>query len=303
MLDNYKETQKIAYNILKNSLKQEKISHAYLIETMGNMEGFDFAISFAKALLCPKNKTNNLNCDECNICKLIDEKNFIELEIINTDNLWFKKENIDKLQKDFSFKPVIGKRKIYIINNAEKIKENLANKLLKFIEEPEEGIIAILITENHNRILNTIRSRCQLISLRNNQNENDKNLLNNYNEEIIRTSIEFIEYYEKNKLETIIYTNSLIHERLKERTNYNITFDIIIMYYNDILNYKLNSEIKNFDKYKKEILNLSNKLSLFNIIKKINILMDLKKMISNNINLNLLVDKLILSFEKVRDDE
>ena len=59
MFDNYIKIQNIAYNILKNSIKSDKISHAYLIETQGNDYGFDFALSFAKALLCPKRKTNN----------------------------------------------------------------------------------------------------------------------------------------------------------------------------------------------------------------------------------------------------
>ena len=62
MFDNYKDTQKIAYNILSNSIKNNKISHAYLIESKGNEKSYDFALSFAKALLCPKKLTNNKNC-------------------------------------------------------------------------------------------------------------------------------------------------------------------------------------------------------------------------------------------------
>ena len=303
MLDNYKEEQKIAYTILKNAIDNNKISHAYLIETLGNDQGYDFALSFAKALLCPNKKTNNINCLNCNQCNLINENNFIELEIIDTEEMWLKKENIVKLQKDFSFKPVIGNRKVYIIKNAEKIRESLANTLLKFIEEPEDGIIAILIAENHNKIIDTIVSRCQLISLSNKENPYSKNVIDNYDKELLTTAIDFINYYEDNKKETLIYTNSLFHNKVKDRINYNIAFDIIIMYYNDVLNFKLNDEILIFNDYSKEIKKISSNLTIENILKKINILIELKKLISNNVNLNLLIDKLILSFEKVNNSE
>lgn len=299
MLDNYKETQKIAYKVLKNALISDKISHAYLIETMGNKNGFDFAISFAKALLCPKKYTNDFNCNNCNQCKLIDDNNFIELEIIQTDQLWLKKENIDNLQKDFSFKPIIGHRKVYIINQADKIKENIANTLLKFIEEPEEGIIAILITENRNKIIETILSRCQIISLSPELSDELSNKINEYDKNIIDSVIKFINYYENNGKDSLIYSNDLLHKYLKDRVDYDIAFDIMIMYYNDVLNYKISKKILIFEQNKDNIIENFENLSVENIIKKIDILMKLRKSISNNVNLNLLIDKLILSFEKV----
>lgn len=301
MLDDYKDTQNTAYGILSNAINNNKVSHAYLIETLGNNKGFDFALSFAKALLCPKGKTNNKNCDNCNQCKLIDDNNYIELEIIETNDLWLKKENIDKLQKDFNFKPIVGKRKIYIIKNAEKIREGLANTLLKFIEEPEEGIIAILVTDNKAKILDTIISRCQVVSLKstNSTYELDKN---EYNDEIISNTINFINNYEEKKLETIIYANELFHSHMKDRNDYLLAFNLILMYYNDILNYKLNGSFSTFKDYVSDYTYI-NKLSIENILKKINVVIELKKTILNNVNYNLLIDKLIISFKKVDDND
>lgn len=301
MLDDYKDTQNTAYGILSNAINNNKVSHAYLIETLGNNKGFDFALSFAKALLCPKGKTNNKNCDNCNQCKLIDDNNYIELEIIETNDLWLKKENIDKLQKDFNFKPIVGKRKIYIIKNAEKIRESLANTLLKFIEEPEEEIIAILVTDNKAKILDTIISRCQVVSLKNTNStyELDKN---EYNDEIISNTINFINNYEEKKLETIIYANELFHSHMKDRNDYLLAFNLILMYYNDILNYKLNGSFSTFKDYVSDYTYI-NKLSIENILKKINVVIELKKTILNNVNYNLLIDKLIISFKKVDDND
>ena len=298
MLDDYKEINPTAYNIIKNAIDNDKISHAYLIETLGNNNGFDFALAFAKVLLCPKKYTNSKNCGDCNQCKLIDDNNYIELEIIDTDDLWLKKEKIDKLQKDFSFKPIVGKRKIYIIKNAEKIRESLANTLLKFIEEPEEGITAILVTENKSKILDTIISRCQIISLKGNSDIIlDESI---YDSELIKTVVNFINFYEDNKLEALVYSNSLFHKKMKDRKDYLLAFDVILMYYNDIINYKLNRDIINFSDYLLDNTNnFIEKITVQNILKKMDIVFELKKTIVNNVNLNLLLDKLIISFKKV----
>lgn len=303
MFDNYIKIQNIAYNILKNSIKSDKISHAYLIETQGNDYGFDFALSFAKALLCPKRKTNNKQCFNCNQCQAIDDNNFIELEIVDTDDLWLKKENIEILQKNFNFKPIVGKLKIYIIKNADKIRENLANTLLKFIEEPEQGIVAILVTDNKARILDTIISRCQVISLKCDNKDNLDSELKKYDENIILTTIKFINYYEKNGLDTLLYTNSLFHDNLSDRNDYNIAFNIIIMYYKEILNYKLNNKLTNFIEYKDHLEEIIGIVKLDDAIKKIDIALNLKKTIGNNVNINLLVDKLIIDFAKVDQNE
>ena len=303
MFDNYIKIQNIAYNILKNSIKSDKISHAYLIETQGNDYGFDFALSFAKALLCPKRKTNNKQCFNCNQCQAIDDNNFIELEIVDTDDLWLKKENIEILQKNFNFKPIVGKLKIYIIKNADKIRENLANTLLKFIEEPEQGIVAILVTDNKARILDTIISRCQVISLKCDNKDNLDSELKKYDENIILTTINFINYYEKNGLDTLLYTNSLFHDNLSDRNDYNIAFNIIIMYYKEILNYKLNNKLTNFIEYKDHLEEIIGIVKLDDAIKKIDIALNLKKTIGNNVNINLLVDKLIIDFAKVDQNE
>lgn len=299
MLDNYIKNQSISYNILNNSIKNNKVSHAYLIETQGNNYGFDFALSFAKALLCPKGRTNNKKCDNCNQCQAIDDNNFIELEILDTDELWLKKENIEMLQKDFNFKPIVGKLKVYIIKNAEKIRENIANTLLKFIEEPEPGIVAILVTDNKSKIIDTIISRCQVITLKCDSNNNVDNELMNYEENIILATIKFINYYEKNKLDTLLYSNSLFHNNLSNRNDYYIAFNVILMYYKEILNYKLNNNFVNFFEYKVYLQDIVNHIKLDNIIKKIDIVLNLKKTIGNNVNLNLLVDKLIIDFSKV----
>ena len=151
MLDDFKLEQPVAYKMLLNSKKSGKISRAYLFEANGYSKTLEFVLSFAKYLLCPDSHINN-NVD-CNVCKSIEKNEYLELKIIEADGQWVKKTQLEELQLEFSKKPVIGDKKVYIINGAEKLNNSSANSILKFLEEPEEGIIAILITSDINKLL------------------------------------------------------------------------------------------------------------------------------------------------------
>ena len=156
MLDSYIETQPIAYRVITNQLKKDLINHAYIIETNGNGFGLDFAKSFAKSLLCPFKYTSNKQCIDCFQCNQINDNNFIELKIIEPNGMWITKGQIEELQNTFMKKAVVGSKKVYIINHFEKMKSNVMDSMLKFIEEPMEGIVALLICDNVNNIIDTI---------------------------------------------------------------------------------------------------------------------------------------------------
>lgn len=321
MLEDYNNEQKVAYKIIKNSLNKNKCSHAYLLESNGYPKSLEFAISFAKSLLCPYNYTSQNKCLNCYQCKTIDDNNFIELEIIKPDGEWIKKDQLDKLQKLFSKKAVIGNKKVYIIDGIEKLNISAANSILKFLEEPENGIIAILITENINNVLDTIVSRCQLIKLRNDKkyilNQESENKLlwkiantifNNklkidefVQDEISQKKIElivnFINYYEENHLLTFLEIEKLWNEHFSERSEILFAFKVMTLYYEDILNYMINKPLAIFDLYKKDIQKIAIKENVDQISRKIRIIIDLKDKIKYNININLLMDKLLLEFE------
>ena len=118
-------------------------------------------------ILCPHPVSNidGLNCNRCNTCQLIDEGNFPDLEIIEADGMQIKKKQLLSLKEEYQNYSLIGHRRVYIIREAEKLNPSSANTILKFLEEPEEGIIAILLTKNRYQVLDTILSRCQVLSL------------------------------------------------------------------------------------------------------------------------------------------
>ena len=304
MLDEYKDTQKVVYKTLTNQIKNNKYSHAYLFEVNGNPDAFSLVLSFAKSLLCPNKYTNNSKCNNCSICHRIDNNIFSDLKIIEPDGLWIKKDQLDELQKDFSVKSLESDKRVYIINNAERLNTQAANSILKFIEEPEEGIIAILITNNVYQLLSTIVSRCQIISL---AKQVEKQTLNLNIEEDLDTHLQtinnFVKYLEKEKLNTIIMSNKLWHEFYKERRDYINGFELLLIYYKDILNYKLNRKLELFNDYIEDIKIISDKNTFNDLIYKINTIINLKEHIKVNANQNLLLDKLIIEITRGDVDE
>ncbi len=313
MLDGYQNTQPIVYKILKNAIIDDQYSHAYLIETGGFYDAFNFVMAFSKSLLCPLKKLTKENCAECHQCEVIDSGNFPEIEIIAPDGLWIKKEQLQNLQKEFNTKALIGNKRIYIINQTEKLNKSAANSILKFLEEPEGNIIAILMTDNIYNVLSTIRSRCQILRLKSsNKNIDASNPIqkiikiikqeNEMDDETLelKTSkvIEFINYYEKNHLNTLLYIGKLWNDYINSKEELNYAYEIMIDYYKDILNYKLNKALDIFE-INNDIKNIAQKNTQEEICEKINKLVELKELIKYNINSSLLMDKLIMSLEGV----
>ena len=167
MLDDYKMSQDVAYSLVVNAIKRSKLSHAYLFNANGNDSVMDFVFAFIKTILCDNNYTSiSENCGSCNKCNRIKNNNYPEIKIIESDSFVIKKEQLMELQSEFSRSSIEGKYLIYIIKDCEKMNKQASNSILKFLEEPVPGIIAILVTNNLSKILETISSRCQIINLK-----------------------------------------------------------------------------------------------------------------------------------------
>ncbi|MGX7111774.1 DNA polymerase III subunit [Gemella cuniculi] len=198
----------IAVKSLTNTLKTNKLSHAYLIVGEDSLYSDEFILQFVKAIFCLKNKDKDFfSCEECKNCKSINHDNYIDFYKISS-NTSIKKEDIQILKSDLSVKSFYGK-KIYWIKDIEKMTEQAANSILKFLEEPEENIIAILSCKNSSSILPTIISRCQQVKLvgksENKITEDNKEL-----EEI------FFEFLDKNS-KKIHLGNIYLLEKLKTK--------------------------------------------------------------------------------------
>lgn len=294
MLDEFIEEQKIAHRILKNTVIKNKCSHAYLIETNGYIKKEELAKSFAKYLLCPYNYSSNSKCVNCTQCEKINKNIFGELKIIEPDGMWIKKEQLLELQEEFKMKSIMANKKVYIITDATKLNPSASNSILKFLEEPSDNIVAILLADNIHQLLDTIISRCQIITL------NKTPQLDNKLESLLSVKVEnldliksatinFINNIEKQKEKTILFAKKLFHNNIQDKNDLIASFEIMLLYYKEAINKKLNRKLQLFDNVD-EIMN--NEID--NLNRKIKIITNLKSKIYVNANTNLLVDKLIL---------
>ncbi len=115
-----------------------------------------FAKEFAKAALCIN---NNKPCGKCEACICFDGNNNPDITIIDEEEKTIKTETIKQMVKSVYEKPIKSLKKVYIINDSHKMTKEAQNSLLKTLEEPPEYVVIILITENDNLLLNTIKSR------------------------------------------------------------------------------------------------------------------------------------------------
>lgn len=304
LLDKYKDSQEIVYNVLNNAISNNKLSHAYLIDSNGNSDAMDIALCFAKMVVCSTIQ-ESLRAD---VMKRIDSGNYLDVKVVEADGMWIKKEDMLDLQNEFSKRSIEGSKKVYIIREAEKMNLVAANSLLKFLEEPVDDIMAILLVNNINLILPTIISRCQIIKLAKKKYDTS-GLLNYYNlfsnskygkisdeevNRIIDNVIKFALFIEEKKLDTIIYVKNLWHNFFKDREANIVGLELMLYLYQDILNYKCGIDSLFFYDRKVDICKMSNYVDIDDLSRKLSILVDGVSNIKYNLNINLLIDKLII---------
>lgn len=175
----------------------ENLSHAYIFEGDACVDKLLIAKAFIKAILCEENK--GVGCHQCITCNKIDEIVYEDLYCIGTDDdgSTLKDEAIEELQNKLKKKPFVGNRNIAIINNADSMTVRAQNRLLKTLEEPPEGTILILLSENIENLVQTILSRC--VVFRVNPFETEENIIiNEQAETLVRMILNREPFYSLN---------------------------------------------------------------------------------------------------------
>ncbi|MEX2416712.1 MAG: DNA polymerase III subunit delta' [Paenibacillaceae bacterium] len=151
-----------AIRLLQNGLRSGNYSHAYIFHGPPGTGKKAAAMAFARALLCEQQSDDS--CGACIECRKMDNGNHTAIQTIVPDGASVKIEQIRELQKQFAYRNTSTSAvQLYIIHEAEKMTVNAANSLLKFLEEPNSRVVAILITHNGQALLPTIRSRAQSV--------------------------------------------------------------------------------------------------------------------------------------------
>ena len=150
--------QKVIVKTLKNSLKNKKISHAYLFCGPRGTGKTTMARLFAKSLNCEEGIGNQ--CLKCSSCQKIKDGNHpdvVEIDAASNSTV----DSVRNLIENISYQPILSRYKVYIIDEVHNMSNSAFNALLKTLEEPPSFVVFILATTEPQKILPTILSRVQ----------------------------------------------------------------------------------------------------------------------------------------------
>ncbi len=301
--------QNFAKKYLTNSIKKNKLNNAYMFEGIDGIGKKKFADELSKLLLDYENLENSP-----------------DYVLIKPDGNSIKIAQIRNLQSDIVVRPH-KEYKIYVINNAEKMTVEAQNALLKTLEEPPNYAIIILVTNNKESLLETIKSRCDIIKFSPIPMEDLKSYLINTGIEEERAQLlatfsrgsienalnlsqstefsvmrEDIQQYIQIMLDKNIVEILNIPNNMEKYRNQIISLlDIMINYFRDIILLKENvnkNMLINVDKLV-FIQNMSGKISYSQLSKIIDIIEDAKSKIKSNCNFNISIQVMSLNIYEV----
>ncbi|WP_060680996.1 DNA polymerase III subunit delta' [Virgibacillus halodenitrificans] len=321
------DIQPLAGKILMNSMKKNRISHAYLLQGKRGTGKENIARLLAKGLFC-KEKNGIEPCHSCTECKRIDSGNHPDVHWVIPEGQSIKIEQIRNLQKEFTYSGLESNQKVYIIQGAETLTTNAANRILKFLEEPSKQTTAIMLTENSQSILPTIRSRCQIIDLKPlntrdfqqqllEQGMTNKNaalmsaLTNNLNEAFEMSNdewfasarkivVQLVEMFVTNPKDVFLFVHNHWINHFKDKTEQEQGMDLLLLAFKDILYYQIGNESSLvFFTLDDELLQkAAMSFSQHMLIETLDAVLQAKRKLKQNVQPTLVIEQLALQIQR-----
>jgi DNA polymerase-3 subunit delta' len=141
--------------------ESQEMTHAWVFTGPPGSGRSSAAVAFAQALICPNN-----GCGTCSDCNSAKTHGHPDVEIIRTEGLSIKVEEIRELLTRVAWAPSMGGWRVVVMEDADRLTESAANALLKAIEEPGTRTVWLLCAPTLHDVLPTIRSRCRHLQLR-----------------------------------------------------------------------------------------------------------------------------------------
>ena len=312
---------------LQNAIKLNKTSHAYIIEGE-RYAGKEFiARIFAAALQCEKGGDDP--CMECHSCKQAMSQN--HPDIIKVTHEKPNSIGVDDIRaqvaNDVAIKPYSGPKKIYIINEGEKMTVAAQNALLKTLEEPPAYTVIFILTTNVETLLPTIVSRCVVLSMKPVEDEKVKKFLMetmelpDYKAEVCAAfsrgnigkarMLAMSEEFDNIKAEAVSLMKNIkdmeineIVTAIKKIGDYSMDIsdylDMLSVWYRDVLLYKATNDLNHLI-FKEEIqyIRKAAKLSAYEGIENIIEMLDkTKQRLAANVNFDLAMELLLLTMKE-----
>lgn len=259
--------QEVVVKILKNSILNNKISHAYIFSGPRGTGKTSIAKIFSKAVNC-LNTTDGDLCNNCENClQNIDEEiDIIEIDAASNNGV----DEIREIRNNVKLMPVHLKYKVYIIDEVHMLSTSAFNALLKTLEEPPKHVIFILATTEFNKIPATVISRCQKFDFKKITNKQIEDRLKyileqekkSLNGEVISLIAKLSDGGLRDAINMLDQVISLEKENVTVDDIYNLIGDIseknIIILLENIVSGNIKETLKNINKYYEEGKNFIN---------------------------------------------
>lgn len=149
--------------LLQRAVSDGRIGQGLIFAGPRGVGKHQFALALAQAINCERPLDGDA-CGICATCKKFAAREFTDVKTIEPDGQFIKIEQTREMLREAYFRPFEGRRRVYILDEAERLKEQAANSILKTLEEPPDTSLLILVTAKPYALLETIRSRCQMMN-------------------------------------------------------------------------------------------------------------------------------------------
>ncbi len=317
---------------LRNALERQKISHAYILNGERNSGKEFIAKIFASALQCEKPDGSSgipEPCGECRSCKQMVNKNQPDVKYISHEKPGsIGVEDIrSQINHDVAIKPYSSPRKVYIINEGEKMTVQAQNALLKTLEEPPEYTVILILTTNVESLLPTVLSRCIVLNMKPVRDGQIKRFLmetmqvpdykadlcaafarGNIGKAKLLASSEEFEHVKEEAVTLLKYINDMeiseIVAAIKKINEYKLDvndyFDILAIWYRDVLLFKATNDANHliFKEEIQYIRKVADRSAYEGIEKIIHALDKSKQRLNANVNFDLTMELLLLTIKE-----
>lgn len=321
-----KDIQPRVVQLLVKTVEKDRLSHAYLFEGSRGTGKKRVALQLAKSFFC-RHREHAEACQTCSDCKRIEHGNHPDVHIIEPDGQSIKKHQVDYLQKEFTYRGMESAKKVYLVNHADMMTASAANSILKFLEEPVSPTLALLLTEQGQKILPTIQSRSQHLTfaplsrqLFLDQLEKDGNsrmissllasLTTSFEEAITLLEgdwiaqarsvvIQLMEELYSRPTQVLFTLQEKWLPLFKERWQQEIGLDMILLWLRDLIYTKVGKvdSITYFD-WQEQIEQQALSSSQDRLSQKMSFVLEAKRHLAANVNPQLLMEKLLLNIQE-----